>query len=390
MKNVVKKIQIHGGDITSIVEYKQLQRFFSIVIIGYFGIKIIYALFFKFYPEKYYYKNVQITTNEKNEDSITKDIIIQTFIPGIWNNEMTDFITLIVIVFIIYIFTNSSTKMLVNQMGNLNISFLFGYILGLGYPPIYSNFKNYFEESQTNNIGRYILLFVYIGLVINIITINFSQASQIGSSAKTNYILYITVLILLIVGLVGSRKLSQNYNTVTYFNNDGDNCTFTKNGVIQTSGDKINITLPFISFLTILLFSYEPQENSIKNYYLFIYGILLGIIVSGISYYGIEYFLTKIPQKECNSVNECLIKDMPIPTEETSNNLNSNLNPNLNPNLNSNLNLPNISNEIKNIDLNIKNDLKLSKMNIPIFNTILLIFIILLVIYLVYYYKSNV
>ena len=40
------------------------------------------------------------------------------------------------------------------------------------------------------------------------------------------------------------------------------------------------------------------------------YAILLGIFVSGVSYYGMEYFLVKMPQKECNSLENCDIKQM--------------------------------------------------------------------------------
>jgi hypothetical protein len=40
------------------------------------------------------------------------------------------------------------------------------------------------------------------------------------------------------------------------------------------------------------------------------YAILLGIFVSGVSYYGMEYFLVKMPQKECNSLENCDIKEM--------------------------------------------------------------------------------
>ena len=52
---ILKRKNLLGGD--NILENTILQRFFSIVIIGYFGIKIIYGLFFGFYPQKYYYRN---------------------------------------------------------------------------------------------------------------------------------------------------------------------------------------------------------------------------------------------------------------------------------------------------------------------------------------------
>ena len=108
-------------------------------------------------------------------------------------------------------------------------------------------------------------------------------------------------------------KNTKNYNSVSYFYNNGQQCTFAQNGILQTSGDIINITLPFLVFVLLLLFSYEPNEISMKNLYIFVYGLLLGILVSGISYFGIEYFLQKQPEKECKDMTECTYKEMPEP-----------------------------------------------------------------------------
>jgi predicted membrane GTPase involved in stress response len=59
--------------------------------------------------------------------------------------------------------------------------------------------------------------------------------------------------------------------------------------------------------------------------------------VSSISYFGIEYFLVKQPEKECKDLNECILKEMPTPISEeetpfqiTPNNIDSNLNFNVN------------------------------------------------------------
>jgi Mn2+/Fe2+ NRAMP family transporter len=187
---------------------------------------------------------------------------------------------------------------------------------------------------------------------------------------------------LLIYGLYITRKQSNNYSVVSYFNNNGDNCSFAKNGVLRTSGDVLNITLPFLAFILILLYSYEPTEIKIKYVYIFSYGILLGIIVSGISYFGMEYFLEKQPEKECNSIQECLIKQMPEPV------INDIDLPDL-PNIDSedfhlpkfpNIDLP------KNLDANLKSSSGFfNKNKISIFNLILLIFLILVAIYLIYY-----
>ena len=103
-----KKKILYGGDESS---QNQIQTFLSIVILGYFGIKIVYGLFFNFYPKKFYYRNIQITTNEETStDSITEEITVNAYVPGMWNNEMTDFITLLGLSIIIYVYTNISGR----------------------------------------------------------------------------------------------------------------------------------------------------------------------------------------------------------------------------------------------------------------------------------------
>lgn len=363
----MKKIK-YGG--TYINKYNQLQLFLSILIIGYFGIKIIYGLFFNFYPLKYYNKNIQITSNEDNSNEVTDNITLNSFVPGLWNNEMTDFITMIVISFIIFIFTNASNKMIINENGNINIEFICGYIIGLGYPPMYSNYINYYKNDIENSIVKYISLAVTLFIIICILIININSSSKLGLIYRNNYIIYIVSFSLLFFGLLFTRKISKNYSVVSYFNNNGDNCTFKKNGIIRSSGEIINISVPFISLLIILLFVYDPIEILTKYIYIFIYGILLGIIVSGISYFGMEYFLQKQPEKECNTLKECSVKEIPDNYIETENDDN---------------------NELPKIDLNLKDDVNniFNFKGISIINVVLIIFIILLAIYLVYYYITN-
>ena len=357
-----------GGD--NILNNNKLQLFIAVIILGYFGIKIIYGLFFNYYPQKYYNRNINITSNSNN-NNIDENITLNAYVPGLWNNEMSDFITAIVIAIIIYIFTNASSKSIFNEYGNLNIAFIIGYIIGLGYPPIYTTMVN--ETIKTgSNIGNYILLGISILIIISAIVVNYRESEKVSSTHKINYIIYCVVFILLIGGLVITRKKQENYSTVTYFNSDGESCTFVKNGVLQTSGDILNITAPFIAFVIILLFSYEPNEIGFKNLYILIYGILLGIIVSGISYFGMEYFLKKIPQVQCNSVQECIMKKMQLPVEtiEDEDNIPISIDSNLSI---SNNNFPSL----------FKNS-KVSGLKIFLF-----IIIILLIVYLVYCYITS-
>lgn len=380
------KKNIFGGDPlqqSNIIQNKQIQTFYAILILGYFGIKIVYGAFFNFYPNKYYNRNIQVTSNDEN-NSTTENITLNAYIPGIWNNEMSDFITMLVLGIVIYIFTNVSGKSIINQYGNLNIAFIFGYIIGLGYPALYTNYIDYFNKTTNIKAIKYIYLVLIISFAIYIITANFIYSGQ-TTPHKIGYIIYCIVFALLIYGLYITRKQSNNYSVVSYFNNNGDNCSFAKNGVLRTSGDVLNITLPFLAFILILLYSYEPSEIKMKYVYIFSYGILLGIIVSGISYYGMEYFLEKQPEKECNSIHECLIKQMPEPV------INDIDLPNL-PDFNKidgeDFHLPNFPNINlpKNLDANLKSNVGfLNKNKISIFNLILLIFLILVAIYLIYY-----
>ena len=90
---------------------KQIQIFLSVIIFGYFGVKIIYGLFFKYYPNKYYYRNIDITTTEQSgSSSTTKNIALNAFVPGMWNNELTDFITTIVLSSIVLVFSYNTSS----------------------------------------------------------------------------------------------------------------------------------------------------------------------------------------------------------------------------------------------------------------------------------------
>lgn len=293
---------------------ENMQIFLSTIILGYFGIKIIYGYFFNFYPEKYYYRNIQINSNENSENNnITENITLNAYIPGMWNNEMTDFITLIILVFIIYIYTNVYNKSFIDENGNLNLSFIFGYLIGLGYPIIK-------KSINISNIVKYILLIIFI---LSIIVINYRSTNELN---KQNYLIYSFVIIIVFIGLFIGKKKYESYSTANYFYNNGEQCTFVKNGVLQTSGEVMNITMPFAVFIILLFFAYEPTDMNIKNIYTFIYALLLGILVSSISYYGIEYFLKKMPLKQCNNVNECTIKNMtPIIEEQEEQSMSNNI-----------------------------------------------------------------
>jgi hypothetical protein len=348
---------------------KQLQNFFAIVILGYFIIKIIFPLFFNFYPQKYYFRNIEVNTGEEKDDSIiTNKIALNAYIPGIWNNEVIDFITLIVLVFIIYIFTNFSSKTFITTNGNINKSFIIGYIIGLTFPLFIQNYINLFRDKPTEFVTQlsyliFILIFSSVIIILNYFSINKDNENKI-TNQHINYLVYVLCIVLVLSGLYIFRKKTENYNSICYYYGSSTNvanCRKT-DGVIETSGDNLKLTIPFIVFIILLLFSYEPSDETWKNLYAFVYAILLGILVSSISYYGFEYFLEKRPQKECNSLEECKYRKMNIPDENAF----------------SKLNKPDISKPFDNINK--------STGNISLLRWFLIVFIIIVLIYLINFY----
>ncbi len=301
-----------GGNISN--PFKQIEVFFSMIILGYFGVQVLYGYFFKFYPFKYYNRNLEINFNSEPSGSVNnnrhnaKKIILNAYMPGIWNNEITDFVVTIILSLIIFVFTNVPNRSMISEEGNLNPALLFGFLIGLGFPPIFHNIKPLTKIDPSNNLGRSVFNCLSILIVVVLITtilISNYRAVNNNNNSQTSYLTYVAVIILLLFGLFISRKKESSINNVTYYNSTESNCKTKNENYIKSSGQLVNITPTFVVFILLLLFSYNPQDISWKYGYIFIYGILLGIFVSGISYYGIEYFLVKVPIRNCDTLSEC-------------------------------------------------------------------------------------
>jgi hypothetical protein len=372
----MKSKKLIGGDINeNNIKYginRQIQNFIGIVILGYFSIKIVFPMFFNFYPQKYYFRNIEINSNEKCPDgstSVTQAITLNAYLPGMWNNEVSDFVTLVILIYIIFIFTSFSAKTFIGENGQITMSFLFGYILGLSYPVFIQNYFNLYNKEINNSWvvqATYLILLLFFAS--GIVVLNYLSIDENGVN-KINYIVYILSIVLVLSGLYISRKQSENYNLVRYFYGDQrskicDESCPPRNGILQTSGDILNITVPFAVFILLLLFAYEPSDPTWKNLYCFVYALLLGILVSSISYFGFQYFLEKVPKKECSDLTECQYKKMPSP-DPTAFEVPA---------------LPKNPVNPVNVDIN------QSKGSMSIINMILLILIILVIFYLIYYY----
>jgi len=111
--NILKK-KFNGGYLEN--PYKQLEVFISLIILGYFGVKIIYGLFFNFHPLKYYYQNIEFTTNQdKQNSSESENVILNAYMPGMWNTEITDFVVTMILSLIVYIYTYSANKTMLDD-----------------------------------------------------------------------------------------------------------------------------------------------------------------------------------------------------------------------------------------------------------------------------------
>ena len=299
--------KLKGGNIDN--PYLQLQTFISMIIVGYFGVKIIYGIFFNFYPEKYYYRNIDINTSDpENKDIITKNVVLNAYMPGVWNTEITDFIVTVVLCLIIYIYTNMANRAMIDNNGNLNKGLLFGYIIGLGFPPFMKTINPLMNVNENSKSGMSVLNCLSIVLfVIILLIIVISNYSFVGDNFNNvlSYTTFIAVIILLLFGLFIARKTQQTVGPITYYFSNEEGCKSKKNKYVMASGDLIKITPVFCVFILLLLFSYDPTDLGWKYIYILFYGLFLGVFVSGISYYGIEYFLIKQPIKQCDTLSQC-------------------------------------------------------------------------------------
>ncbi len=311
MNNVKGLVKSVGGG-----EIQSMQSFLAMLILGYFGIKIVFGGFFGFYPDKYYYRSVDIQTNEGSNDmSNTKKIALNAFMPGLWNSEMTDFVSCIILAGIIYVFTNVSSRQMFQAGGLVAPALTIGYIIGLTFPAFYTSMKWDCHVDLKDKCTQHNWAMTIIGGVILLLLL-FINSKFSGENKSTSFI-YMVAVVLLLMGLFFTRKFSKTYQQVTYYKNEDDKCTYKQNGFIFSSGDEVLITPAFASWVLLFFFVVEPQSEKVKQLVYFLYGFLFGIFVSSMSYYGIDYFLIKVGEKTCNSVEECYLKNMPRPPSET-------------------------------------------------------------------------
>ncbi len=321
----IKKI-LKGGENDSLA--MDLRSFFYLIIIGYVGVKIVLGLLFKMYPEKYYTKNIIVQTNEPvnpfilkhNSEAIqkqnlllvgpkTKKIIEKGLMPNMFNMEIMDLITVLVFSFIIFVFCfQSINQMIEGEKYLFNNFVVIGYIIGLAYPVFKSNLETLFSSDAVEPAYNNNYLIAFVGWFIVLISFTLFN-DKIDVLDKVNYVCYAVIIGLIYYGIVKTKKTVVSYDTTTEVYNTGTQCSNDVKGNLKSSYDILNITMPMTAWVVLLLFSYSPSNPVMQFMYYFVFGVLLGIFVSGVSFFGLEYVLTKIPEEICQG-NDCRNKKL--------------------------------------------------------------------------------
>lgn len=296
----------------------KIQYFLMLVLTGYFGIKIFLGSFNK-YPDKFYQKKMVINTNaicnldvEEEGGNIQEKLAMNYFIPGIVNNEIYDIIITIILSCLVFIITGMNNRKDFGVMSPMDFLFLVGFMLGLNAPL----YKNFFESDNNSPFSNYVFLISFLIVIFFMIVISalgaFHNNGFSANKGLSGYILYLIVLFILIIGLIMNKKNIKTYNTTVYTTNSETSCNSVQYGGFQTSGEYVKLSMTFISLMLLFIFVYDPPQNGIKTVYYLINGLIFGIFISGMSFYGFEYFLNKKPEDSCIGSEQCNKKNIEI------------------------------------------------------------------------------
>jgi len=196
----------------------RIRIYLLIIFIGYFIIKIILAPF-GVYSNKYNYKTIDLRgTNIDNN-------ILYDYTPGIWNSELTDFIIVMVMSILLFLFKfNNTFPMYNNKYSNiwLWIPFIIGLILPSFFISIYNknselqklSQKININELKINNTFNTVVTFEFIILIIlGIIVIIMNIATNLNKSI-ISYVIFVILLIAICILLYAFRDKSKSYTDI--------------------------------------------------------------------------------------------------------------------------------------------------------------------------------
>ena len=343
------------NDITN----NSLKNYISVLIVGYFGVKILYGIF----------------------NNYTKKPM---------RDEMIDFSVMIVMGYILYILTNMENRNVISNLQNINWIFVLGYIVGLNIPFIYQQIKK--DNNIINNKPiQYIFYSVFVIIILLMLFLSVKNSSNYSNPVF--YILYLIVIAILIAGIIITRKKPRFFETTKFDKNLQNNISlltkhfdnneliamidnsefreeakkshdlnddkyiinFMKNnsqfkniyniyynlpksaqydvinnlislykpvlqkGYLNERGTYITFGFAMIGWILSLLFIYDSEQNIIHNAMSIFNGLTIGIFVSGVSFYGFEYILKDQNELKCFGEDECRRNDMVLKNKEYEN-----------------------------------------------------------------------
>lgn len=246
-------------------DQNKIQKFMILLVLGYFSAKIL----------KNYFDKPEIETS----------------------NIMPNFIIMVVMGWLLFIFTNIENRKLLGHLDNTNWMFYFGYIIGVSSPLIYNSFS---KDNNIQNNKSIQYLFYALAFIIIVIMIYLSMRNSREYGNVLYYALYLIIIGIIILGTILSRQKSNMYSIQAK----------DKNGVLKSRGNIVYFSLPLMGWILSLLFMYDADENIFFKLLSFVNGITLGMFSGGIAFYGLPYVLQTQAENICIGDNECSRKGM--------------------------------------------------------------------------------
>jgi len=278
----------------------RIRVYLIVIIIAYFLVKLIFGLF-KVYPRKYYNQTITINTNKYINDDETEQII-NAYVPGMWNSELTDFLIMVVMSLILFFIKFNNTFPLTTGNSAFNYTLWLPFIVTLVLPGIFT--------ATTTDVDKYnsVISIVVFSMAIFMIFFNLFSGSAGGSWVY--YIVFSILIAGLGIMMYVIKSNSSVYTTVLYNVREKgtDKCTdfSMENIVVKSSGDKLKLNIAFMTWLAMLFIPYN--NGIVSNVF---NGLLLGLFVGYVSFVGMQYPLIKTASDFCKTKEECAQKGIP-------------------------------------------------------------------------------
>ena len=252
------------------LKQNKLKTFFSLILMGYFGIKIFNGSLIS--------KNHQLFKNEKP-----------------LGQEKNDIIALIALSFFIYIYTNLNSRQAID--GKSSSFFYFGFLCGLFIPALNELTK---QDATSSVLSWTQLMFYSLVLYVFIITIycNLTGSHAYGTTNSLYYIMSILIIFGTIVGLFITKPEDQTYNMTNTADKNGNILM----GYRHVFSKRVTIGFTILSFIMSLLVVVDGS-NEFMPFTSLIQGIFIGSFTACMSYYGNQYFFINKKLLKCQGNN---------------------------------------------------------------------------------------